>query len=127
MSYACKECGTVIMEDDMNLCKDCLPKYTEAKLKEELEIDCPDCGGRGWWYPLTEIGGSTRIICRNCTDGKITVYTEAELKQAVKEEREACALICEQKSNRESNGFFEKSIEMVTIICAEAIRARATK
>ena len=80
MSYACKECGTVIMEDDVNICQDCVPKYTEA-----------------------------------------------ELKQAVKEEREACALICEQKSNRESNGFFEKSIEMVTIICAEAIRARATK
>lgn len=44
-----------------------------------IKIDCPECGGRGWWYPLSEIGGSTKVPCSNCKDGKITVYTQKEM------------------------------------------------
>ncbi len=45
------------------------------------QIDCPECKGRGWWYPPNEIGGSTRVTCRNCKNGKITVYTATEIQE----------------------------------------------
>lgn len=52
------------------------------------EIDCPECGKKGFMMQTT---------CSNndCKDGKITVYTQAELNQAVKEAIEKCIKACE--------------------------------
>ena len=48
-----------------------------------MEIDCPDCNGSG---AIPTMPDGEPEMCRPCNNtGKITVYTEAELKQ----EREA--------------------------------------
>ena len=85
------------------------------------EINCFNCGGEGWYYtgvchPVT--GFKENINCEECSNGKITVYTQEELNKAVKEEREACALICD--SWTEIAGYVYRSVER----CAKAIRAR---
>lgn len=70
-----------------------------------IQIDCPECGGRGRYNQKTpdckncsttedcydllldECLISTK--CDHCKDGKITVYTEAQKQKAIADEREA--------------------------------------
>ena len=64
-------------------------------------IDCPDCEEgeifeeTGVRHPVTGMEEILIHICGNCKNGKITVYTQAEVNQAVKEEREARAVVCD--------------------------------
>ena len=74
------------------------------------EINCPDCDGRGWFYPINNVGGSCKVLCAICKDGKITVYTKEELQEAIKREREECALICEELEGRFEDQRFSKAI-----------------
>ena len=68
-------------------------------------------------YPKTIAGIK---YCGNCKDGKIKVYTEAELKEAVQAEREACAVVCEKL-------FIDVDGEWQGDQYAEAIRKRGEK
>ena len=45
-----------------------------------------------------------------------TIYTKSELQEAVKKEREECALICDKLSNDD--------LDYTPLDCAEAIRKR---
>lgn len=59
------------------------------------EIDCPDCEGTGT-IDRTQYGMSDTAYrtCKTCKgEGKIKVYTEVELQEAVKKAYEKCALI----------------------------------
>lgn len=96
-----------------------------------IKIDCLKCegktcksGGECDWSgrdctPIDNCGEFIPIICQNpdCIHGKITVYTQAELNQAVKKEREACAFICQGIGDKRV-----KSSWRVGEQCAEAIR-----
>ena len=55
---------------------------------------------------------------KTCKDGKVKVYTKEELHEAIKQEREECALECESVGN------LSPVIRPATKICAEAIRER---
>ena len=48
-----------------------------AGLKMSIEIDCPDC--------ISMLGRLVIPVCKNpnCKDGKITVYTEAEMQEVI--------------------------------------------
>lgn len=46
-----------------------------------IEIDCPECGG------IRSVYKQHTPCPYHCKNGKITVYTEAEFKEAVKTER----------------------------------------
>ena len=85
-----------------------------------LEIDCPDCGGK----ILTKHKGMShyvynKCINSNCKDGKIKVYTEKELQEAIKQEREnnisACLEVATKFTENTDN-------HTVALSCAEAIR-----
>ena len=89
------------------------------------QIDCPECGGEGnictncggdCWEGANKLceyaGEEGGHICDDCEDGKITVYTEADMKKTAEDEREACIKACLNGYNR---GVYD---------CAEAIRAR---
>lgn len=67
-------------------------------------IPCWECKGPG---------------CPTCNyGGVLSVYTQAEVDKLVKDEREACALVCEDM-------LFEKWTDSDRqILCAEAIRKR---
>lgn len=51
-----------------------------------MKIECPDCHGIGW--------------CPRCDHGDLIVYTQAELDEARKEERERCAEICARTAKK---------------------------
>lgn len=115
-----------------------------------IEIDCPDCGGP---YGPKHISGVA--YCGNCDVGKITVYTEDELQEeikeacaeyantklyqegyrsGVKEEREACAVSCDKidadnvKDYKQTNGHhYYRGKSQGAVNCAEAIRARGNE
>ena len=76
------------------------------------EIDCSKCGGMGYW----DIKGNRTRKCPNCKDGKIKVYIELEVQELIKQEREECALICDNLS-------FD-DLDYTPLECAEAIRQR---
>ncbi len=86
------------------------------------EIDCPDCGGNGW------IVISKDFPCATCkTAGKITVYSEVELKEAVKEERESCVLDISQWVHEwKKKTYVKPYIDIVLKGMVEAIKARTT-
>lgn len=49
-----------------------------------IKIDCPECGGSKWMEGSTpSCMGGAKVPCEYCKDGKITVYTEAEMQKAV--------------------------------------------
>ena len=53
-----------------------------------IQIDCPECGGKG--TIIKKVYGpypDAEIMCTNpnCKDGKITVYTEAEMQKVVED------------------------------------------
>lgn len=52
------------------------------------------------------------------------LYTEAQLKAAILEEREACAKVCEDMMVGGHEGIDDLAEELIHIDCAEAIRAR---
>ncbi len=79
-------------------------------------IPCYDCKGKG--TKLIKYKGMVRYTqakCKTCGGcGVLSVYTQAELDEAVKTENEACAMTCE-------NRLYQNWKE-----CAEAIiRARS--
>lgn len=58
------------------------------------EIDCPDCEGKYRKVRKvtdldTDILYGNKVVeyCKSCRNGKITVYTQAELNKAVRQER----------------------------------------
>lgn len=90
------------------------------------EIDCPDCGGkyrkvRKTTDLDTDILYGTKVIeyCKSCKGGKITVYTEEEVQELIKQEREECALICENHEGVIVSAYYTQALDD----CAEAIRA----
>lgn len=110
-----------------------------------MKIDCPECGGSGYIaeYPEYNIEIDDVPKCPDCKDGKITVYTQAELDEeigeyantklyqsgyqsGVKAEREACANEC--VDIQIEYGFSEsrdyENIAQGARECAEAIRNR---
>jgi len=104
------------------------------------EIDCPECGGeyRKVRFPVESDHAlyGTKVItyCKVCKDGKIQVYTEAEMQKAIADEREACAVECDDFKDIAQaqiglivpvafwNGRMKASTD-----CAEAIRSRGDK
>lgn len=86
------------------------------------EIDCPDCGGSCRSDIGMESVYASKYPCQNCKDGKITVYTEEELQEAIKQNNEECASICENERDK-NTGYVFLSAER----CAEAIRLRSNE
>jgi hypothetical protein len=94
-----------------------------------IKIDCPECGGSKWMEGSTpSCMGGAKVPCEYCTDGKITVYTQAELDA----EREACAEVCMRIKSNGMNQFgflppvaFWNGIIKGASECAQAIRQRS--
>lgn len=101
------------------------------------EIDCPDCGGMKCFY----LDGMCKPVkCLNCKEGKITVYTEAEMQEklgyveglytpeelnkAVQEEREAIIELGTELIRKNFITITPSQVEILTTF-AEAIRARS--
>ena len=49
------------------------------------EIDCPDCKWRHTHSSLNPVNQHELVLCGNCNNGKITVYTEEEFQEAIGE------------------------------------------
>lgn len=73
------------------------------------EIDCPECGGRGY----TEGNDGRQYGCPDCKDDKITVYTEAELQEL----RDALKRIAEREGE-----LIAKDAYTMRLIAREALK-----
>ena len=47
------------------------------------EIDCPDCKWRHTHSSLNPVNQHELVLCGNCNNGKITVYTEEEFQEVL--------------------------------------------
>ena len=91
-----------------------------------MEIDCPnkDCINGYVNHKSSPTSCTVKVRCSICNGkGSIIdkpIYTEAEMKKAVDDEREGCALECDNVANEIDfgEGF------AVAIRCEKAIRAR---
>ncbi len=60
-----------------------------------IQIDCLECRVTKIKDYTKNMDEVSQPICKCGGSGKITVYTEAEIQKAIKDEREACAKICD--------------------------------
>jgi len=91
-------------------------------------IPCWDCKGKGGW-PIYVYEGNHKRSCETCNGGGVlSVYTEAELKKAVKEEREEIKrkLSMLKFDHAEDNTYLRGSNNGIDR-SIEAIRARVNK
>jgi len=90
-----------------------------------IEIDCPECDNGNITKIACYNGEPTEIIsdCHKCNGtGKITVYTEKELQEAIEDQKEKDALICEKLFNEARYEFSDPEYLAGIRKCYEEIR-----
>ena len=96
--------------------KNTIDEREDGNYRKEREVTTQD----------TDILYGNKVIeyCKTCHLGKITVYTKLELNEAVKQEREECALICDRVADKYLDSARGHDSWDSANECGEAIRQR---